>query len=132
MTPDATLAEEKPDATLTDMTERDVDQRADRRWRMRDDSSCCSPSRGEGIRVDRPNPEGVSAADVDTTRMVRLDGGQFRMGTDSEVGFPEDGEGPARDVTVDPFYVAWHALTNAEFLSFVRDTGYTTDAGRYG
>lgn len=30
MTPDATLAEEKPDATLTDMTEHDVDQRADR------------------------------------------------------------------------------------------------------
>nr|WP_277813218.1 formylglycine-generating enzyme family protein [Haloferax sp. ATB1] len=64
--------------------------------------------------------------------MVRLDSGQFRMGTDSEVGFPEDGEGPTRDVIVDSFYVDQHAVTNAEFLSFVRETGYTTDAERYG
>jgi formylglycine-generating enzyme required for sulfatase activity len=64
--------------------------------------------------------------------MVRLDGGTFTMGTDSDVGFPEDGEGPAREVTLDPFYIDKYAVTNAEFLAFVRETGYTTDAERYG
>jgi formylglycine-generating enzyme required for sulfatase activity len=54
------------------------------------------------------------------------------MGTDSGVGFPEDGEGPVRDVTVDPFYVDKYAVTNAQFLEFVRETGYTTDAEQYG
>ncbi len=64
--------------------------------------------------------------------MVRLDGGTFTMGTDSDVGFPEDGEGPAREITVDPFYVDKFAVTNAQFLEFVRETGYTTDAERFG
>ncbi|GAB3686643.1 formylglycine-generating enzyme family protein [Salinarchaeum chitinilyticum] len=54
------------------------------------------------------------------------------MGTDSDVGFPEDGEGPAREVTVDPFYVDKYAVTNGQFLEFIRETGYTTDAEQYG
>jgi formylglycine-generating enzyme required for sulfatase activity len=54
------------------------------------------------------------------------------MGTDDDVGFPEDGEGPARTVDVDAFAIDRHAVTNAEFLQFVRDTGYTTDAERFG
>lgn len=56
----------------------------------------------------------------------------FTMGTEANVGFPEDGEGPARDVFVDPFYVDKYAITNSEFLEFIRETGYTTDAERYG
>lgn len=65
-------------------------------------------------------------------RMVRLPGGQFTMGTDDDIGFPADGEGPARQVTIDPFYIDTHAVTIAEFLQFVRATDYTTDAERYG
>jgi formylglycine-generating enzyme required for sulfatase activity len=64
--------------------------------------------------------------------MVRLDGDQFAMGTDSEEGFAQDGEGPVRDVVVDAFYIDKHAITNVEFLEFVRETGHTTDAERYG
>jgi sulfatase modifying factor 1 len=64
--------------------------------------------------------------------MVRLKGGTFTMGTDSEVGFSEDGEGPPREVTLDPFYIDKFAVTNAHFLKFVRETGHTTDAERYG
>ncbi|MFC7027092.1 formylglycine-generating enzyme family protein [Halomicroarcula sp. GCM10025324] len=64
--------------------------------------------------------------------MVRIDGGPFIMGTDSDVGFPQDGEGPAREVTVDPFYMDKYAVTNAQYLEFVRETDYTTDAERYG
>jgi formylglycine-generating enzyme required for sulfatase activity len=54
------------------------------------------------------------------------------MGTDSDVGFPQDGEGPAREVTVESFYVDKFAVTNAQFLEFVRETGYTTEAEQFG
>jgi formylglycine-generating enzyme required for sulfatase activity len=64
--------------------------------------------------------------------MVHLDGGTFTMGTDEDIGYPTDGEGPAREVKLDPFYIDRFAVTNAEFLQFVRDTGYTTDAERFG
>lgn len=64
--------------------------------------------------------------------MVRVEGERFTMGTDANIGFPKDGESPARDVFVDPFYVDKYAVTNAEFLEFVHETGYTTDAERYG
>jgi sulfatase modifying factor 1 len=64
--------------------------------------------------------------------MVRIDGGVFTMGTDDDIGFPADGEGPAREVTVDSFHIDKFAVTNVEFLQFVRDTGYTTDAEQFG
>ena len=64
--------------------------------------------------------------------MVRLDGGTFRMGTDSDEGFPEDGEGPAHDVTLDPFYIDRYAVTVSDFAKFVQETGHTTEAERYG
>jgi formylglycine-generating enzyme required for sulfatase activity len=74
----------------------------------------------------------MGTGDDRTTGMTRVDGGRFRMGTDSDVGFDEDGEGPARAVSVDSFYVDTFAVTNAQFLAFVRETGYTTDAERFG
>nr|WP_247004715.1 formylglycine-generating enzyme family protein [Halosolutus gelatinilyticus] len=76
--------------------------------------------------------EPVAEDDDRTKAMVRLDGGSFTMGTDSDAGFPQDGEGPTREVTVEPFYVDKFAVTNAQFLEFVRETGYTTDAERFG
>ena len=84
---------------------------------------------GRGVRVPT---EPASPDDERTRAMVRLDGGTFTMGTDSDVGFPEDGEGPPREVTVDAFYVDRYAVTNAQFAEFVQETGYTTDAERFG
>lgn len=93
-------------------------------------SACCpasaSPSSADAV----PEPRGTVTSGS-TDRMVKLPGGTFRMGTD-DVGFPEDGEGPVRVVNLDPFYVDKYAVTNAEFLQFVDDTGYTTDAEQFG
>lgn len=95
------------------------------------ESGCCAPSRGGD--ADREGSAAVEESEtVDASRMRRLSGGTFRMGTDSDVGFPADGEGPARDVAVSPFYVDSHCVTNAEFYEFVRETDYVTDAQRYG
>ena len=64
--------------------------------------------------------------------MVPLSGGEFIMGTDDAVGYSADGEGPAREVSILSFLMDAVAVTNAQFRRFVRDTGYVTDAERYG
>lgn len=58
-------------------------------------------------------------------------GGAFLMGS-ADKRFPEDGEGPVREVMLNPFAIACHAVSNLQFGDFVRETGYTTDAEHYG
>jgi formylglycine-generating enzyme required for sulfatase activity len=64
--------------------------------------------------------------------MVRLGGGPFLMGTETSEGFPADGEGPIRKVTLDPFYIDRYPVTNEAFTEFVRATGHQTEAERFG
>jgi len=64
--------------------------------------------------------------------LIELPGGPFTMGTDNDEGFQEDGEGPARRVTVDAFAIDPFTVTNDDFARFVDETGYVTDAERYG
>lgn len=64
--------------------------------------------------------------------MVLLPGGAFLMGSEDAEGFPEDGEGPVREVVVEPFRIDVHAVSNARFGEFVADTGYVTEAERFG
>src|SRR5882762_2180600 len=64
--------------------------------------------------------------------MARLPGGAFLMGTENPEGFPLDGEGPVRAVTVEPFLIDIHPVTNALFQQFVSETGYRTEAERFG
>ena len=63
--------------------------------------------------------------------MASLPGGEFQMGTDAP-GYPADGEGPAHRVRLSPFDIDPHAVTNARFATFVDETGYVSDAERYG
>jgi formylglycine-generating enzyme required for sulfatase activity len=64
--------------------------------------------------------------------MVRLEGGEFLMGANDSLAYPEDGEGPVRAVTIDPFWIDVHAVSNAIFAEFVESTGYVTEAERFG
>jgi len=66
-----------------------------------------------------------------TADMVRLEGGTFLMGTDTDAGFPADGEGPVREVTLDPFYIDVYPVTNRRFREFVEATRYKTEAERF-
>lgn len=54
------------------------------------------------------------------------------MGSNHPESFPDDGEGPVRKVKVDPFYIDSCAVTNAQFAEFVAQTGYKTEAERFG
>lgn len=67
-----------------------------------------------------------------TDAMKYLPGGSFLMGTDSDVGFPEDGEGPVREIALSPFYIDVYAVSNGEFSRFVEATDYRTEAERFG
>ena len=64
--------------------------------------------------------------------MVHLPGAEFLMGTDDSKGFPQDGEGPVRNVELHSFFIDPCAVTNTEFLEFVEETGYETEAERFG
>ncbi|WP_217586623.1 formylglycine-generating enzyme family protein [Lentibacillus saliphilus] len=64
--------------------------------------------------------------------MVYIPGGDFLMGTNDKSGFPADGEGPIRKVTVKPFYMDVHTVTNQQFQAFIEDTGYVTEAEQFG
>lgn len=112
-----------------------------------DNQSCCTPDRVENPAFSAANTRQVSASsrqiagntgcnaagngnNAASLDLVRLDGGNFRMGTDDQ-RFPTDGEGPIRDVTVDGFGVSARLVTNEEFDAFVSATGHVTDAERF-
>jgi formylglycine-generating enzyme len=54
------------------------------------------------------------------------------MGTTDADGFPDDGEGPVREITLSPYRIAPSPVTVADFRAFVEVTGYRTEAERWG
>ena len=63
-------------------------------------------------------------------KLVFIKGGVFTMGTDKP--FLPDGEGPARRVEVSDFYADAYEVSNGEFAQFVEETGYVTEAEKFG
>jgi formylglycine-generating enzyme len=98
-----------------------------------DRSHCCI--RGDAGKESAPSSEAQRAIPPSSTTIQRrwssLLGGTFHMGS-ADKRFVEDGEGPVRPVTLSPFAIACHAVSNLQFGDFVRATGYTTEAERYG
>lgn len=99
---------------------------------MVDGRCCCSPARGANdAGVVRPD---LGAGDGPPARVERVElvGGEFLMGTADEEGFPADGEGPVRGVTLLPFAIDVTAVTNEAFGGFVAATGYRTETEEWG
>lgn len=90
--------------------------------------SCCVPAMG---RAAGPTANLPAAGGGDESLVVAIPGGTVTMGTDTPV-FREDGEGPARRVTLRPFRIDAHAVSNRRFAAFIAATGYRTEAERYG
>lgn len=72
--------------------------------------SCCSASRNAIFQKETSpesliNPVLVQAKPNQTTGMIYLPGETFLMGTDDKEGFPANGEGPVREITINPFYI---------------------------
>ncbi|KAM5315230.1 formylglycine-generating enzyme isoform 3-T3 [Glossophaga mutica] len=78
-----------------------------------------APGPGSGQRPSAP------------AKMVPVPGGVFTMGTD-DPQIKQDGEAPARRVTLDAFYMDAYEVSNSDFEKFVNATGYLTEAEKFG
>ncbi len=65
-------------------------------------------------------------------KMIKISGGTYHIGDNSKIGFDRDNEGPIVEVKVRDFYIDETTVTNADFLEFFQDTGYVTEAERFG
>ena len=96
---------------------------------------CCVPSRARAavlLESRTASAERQRATAGSTSGMLKLDGGPFLMGTTTDEGFPQDGEGPVRQVSLDPFYIDPTPVTNAAFREFVKATSYRSESERIG
>ncbi|MGC6580878.1 MAG: formylglycine-generating enzyme family protein [Akkermansiaceae bacterium] len=82
--------------------------------------------------VSNPETSPPEEAEVNLANMVLIPGGTYRRGTPENSGeasmYPE--EVPAHEVTVEPFYMDIHEVTNAQFQEFIEATNYSTQAER--
>jgi len=91
---------------------------------------CCSPARnGDGLAAIslRLNVGGSSYP----LPSVIIPGGKALVGTSLPL-IQDDGEGPLRGKTVKPFRITTTTVTNEAFARFVSETGYVTEAERFG
>jgi sulfatase modifying factor 1 len=63
---------------------------------------------------------------------VDIPAGRYRVGDESAWSYPGDGEAPVHDVDLTAYRMGRYAVTNKEFEAFVADTGWQTDAERFG
>lgn len=94
-------------------------------------SSCCTPVRSGSLaaEVKAPSISPIHGAIPD--RCVRVPGGRALVGTNTPL-LAIDGEAPARQVRVAAFAIDPYAVTNEAFARFVDQTGYVTEAERFG
>lgn len=102
---------------------------------------CCSPGTAHmrksasGVAPPHPRPAAravVNGAHDDGRPMCELPATTFLMGTEAGDGFPADGEGPVREVSLSGFAIDQCAVSNDEFAAFVEDSGYVTEAEHFG
>lgn len=91
-------------------------------------SACCAPTA-----EPRGRPGAVPTRGSRRPRgQVRVPPGRFAMGDAFGEGYPADGETPVHDVRLEEFRIDATAVTNAQFATFVKDTGYVTGAEEFG
>lgn len=94
--------------------------------------ACCAPAARRGSIAPDAAAATSHTGDDPQVDMVAMSGGSFLMGTDYDFAFDEDGEGPVREVCLSPFLIDRHTVTNERFATFVKATGYSTEAERFG
>ena len=96
---------------------------------------CCVPARARLLQLNESRRSSAGAPPGHR----RLHGGHgaagwrpVSHGQRVAGAFAADGEGPVREVLLDPFYISKFPVTNAQFAEFVSRTGYITEAQRWG
>lgn len=103
---------------------------------MSDGRPCCAPASefpahtvpGDALAIDA-DPRAVLRLAKQT---VALAGGCFDMGSEDPDVNSGDHEGPIRRVHVEPFRISATVVTNVQFATFVKRTGYRTTAEQAG
>ena len=96
------------------------------------EKNCCSPKseRQELININESLVKKNNITDFCNMRFI--ESGKFLMGTNYDLGFISDGEGPIREIELDEFYMDKFPVTNLEFEKFCSTTNYKTEAESYG
>ncbi|KAA8578529.1 hypothetical protein FQN60_000653 [Etheostoma spectabile] len=69
-------------------------------------------------------------AEAEADEMLSIPGGKMTMGTSAADG--RDGEGPTKEVELQPFEIDKYPVTNGDFRDFVRAQKYKTEAETFG
>jgi formylglycine-generating enzyme required for sulfatase activity len=94
-------------------------------------SMSCKQNKKKGNSTEGPPAKSATSGivfngDTSTLEMVRIPGGTYLMGDDNPQSAKD--EFPKHKVTVNPFYMDEHEVTNAQFKKFIAATGYITTA----
>lgn len=101
-----------------------------------DPPACCSP-RGDRaaaavLQAVPSLPTATGLPPGASCPAISPSGGEFLMGTNYGKGFPADGEGPVRRVSLSAFDIDAFPVTNAGFAAFIAATSYRTEAEVFG
>ena len=67
-----------------------------------------------------------------TEGLIQLPAGSYIIGYEGPEAWKADGEGPARQIELNSYWLDATAVTNAQFADFVAATGYVTESERFG
>ena len=94
--------------------------------------SCCTPTAVREASTPIEAPLVYTPGLAPNRATIPLPGGTFLMGTNYERGFPADGEGPVRPVSLSAFDIDTYPVTNADFAAFIAATNHRTEAQVFG
>ncbi len=94
--------------------------------------SCCSISRDQSSFIREESLTNTNSHTLDLANMVQIPAGEFILGSENDESSEEDGETIRREVYIPSFYMDTYAVTNEQFARFIEETGFETDAEKYG
>ncbi|MGA9871862.1 MAG: formylglycine-generating enzyme family protein [Rhodococcus sp. (in: high G+C Gram-positive bacteria)] len=98
---------------------------------MTESSPCCAPQPRPTQSTNRL-ARTAARAPKSTRGQVLIPETTFTMGDPFEEGYAGDGERPTHRVTLDSYFIDATTVTNASFATFVKATGYVTEAEEVG
>lgn len=95
----------------------------------RNNEQCNIPEEASHKYTKEANTDNKSA--FNTENMIYIKGNTFEMGT-NEPHFTMDFESPVKNVTINSFYMDKYEVSNQNFMEFIKETGYKTEAEEFG
>jgi formylglycine-generating enzyme required for sulfatase activity len=95
-----------------------------------EEPTCCAPA-GPSTST-RETADAPERSTRQPRGQVRIPAGRFAMGDAFGEGYDGDGESPVHEVHLDGFAMDATTVTNAQFATFVKETGHLTGAEEFG